>query len=105
MRRYSTAETKNSDPIPVLEYDFRLGQHAKVSKSAPSEFAALDERAVYLITASAPVFLTVDRAPGATAGSIYVAAGLPLHLVIDAGAVIRVIAVDGDADVFVVPAE
>lgn len=116
MKRYSTAQTLNLEPLPIIGLDYSSGQHISAAPQIATSSGTLDAGA-YLITATAPILFRgdgLDASPGA--GSIYIAAGMPMHLLIqhETGGVlgdqsdhpeptVSVYPLSDPADVYIVP--
>lgn len=76
-----TARDRNGQSLPVPRLDFASGMSV-----AAGEALTISRDCVCLLTATAALYVRVGAgAAGPTAGSIYLAAGLPLHLQLRAG--------------------
>ncbi|UFM66795.1 hypothetical protein LOS78_12750 [Paracoccus sp. MA] len=102
MKRYKAAQTLNMEPLPIVSLDWASGTRIAAEAGIATASGSLPAGA-YMITATAPIMLRGDgQAAGQMAGSIYIAAGLPVHLMLLDGPV-SVYPVDSAADVYVVP--
>ncbi len=81
MKPIMTAQDRRGQSIPVPRLDFAAGMAVDAG-----EDLVISRDCVCLLTATAALYVRVGQgAAGPEAGSIYLAAGLPLHLQLRAG--------------------
>lgn len=108
MKRYKAAQTLNFEPLPIVSLDWVSGMHIVAEFEAMSASQGHVETnpltaGAYMITANAPIMLRGDGQPaGPAPGSIYIASGMPIHLMLPGGP-ISVFATEASADVYIVP--
>lgn len=86
-------------PIPALNFSGGLYTYVDNTMSWPVEVAA----GAYQITATVGVYVSQAGEASANAGSAYIAAGVPFHILLEEGSVSFVATGDDAGDVFVVP--
>lgn len=96
------AYTRDRQQLPIVELDWAKGVRLEVT----SDDAIYSQQLIagaYMLSCSAPVWLTVDGEAGDRAGSIFVPAGLPFHTLLSRGGYVSALAVDDTASLFIVP--
>lgn len=105
IKRHESVRDRNDHPLPIVRLDMAAGKHFAATSAAAGNIEDTWGSGAHMISASAPVYLSigVGASAGAQDGSIYLAAGMHYHTIIRLGETISALAVDADAAVFVVP--
>ncbi|VDS10046.1 hypothetical protein PARHAE_03257 [Paracoccus haematequi] len=87
--------------LPIPQLDFSRGLHTYVDNTMtwPVEVSA----GAYQITATVGVFVSQSGEASPNPGSAYIAAGVPFHLLLEAGTLSVIATGDDPGDLFVVP--
>lgn len=82
----NSAENRNSQAIPVLEYDFANGKRLALVTASASHYA-IPSKGVYLIISDTASYISLqvgnNSAVGAADKSIFLTQGLPFYVLID----------------------
>lgn len=100
MLRAPLSEHGSVLPIPALS--FAAGLHTQVD-NALSWPLQVNQSGAYLITSTVGVYLSHGQESGPGAGSIFVAAGVPFHALLEAGTLYAAAVKDEIGQLFVVP--
>lgn len=82
MNGLKSAVTRNAQQLPIVQYDWQSGIRVQATSANSSSSGDLEDGA-YLIVASAPIWMSIGMEAGDVAGSIYLAAGVPLHVLVE----------------------
>jgi hypothetical protein len=102
LKGLKSALTRDRQQLPIVELDWLSGVRLAVT-SVEATYGPQLGPGAYMISASAPVWLSVGREAGDAAGSIYLPAGMPYHTLMSYGGYVSARAVDGTASVSVIP--
>lgn len=100
MLRAPLSEHGSTLPIPSL--DFSAGLHTQVD-NALSWPLQIPTSGAYLITSTVGVYVSHGQESGASEGSIFIAAGVPFHALLEAGTLYAAAVKDEIGQLFVVP--
>lgn len=88
--------------LPIPSLDFANGLHTQVEAGMPFPLH-VPTAGAYQITATVGVYLSQGQESGPGAGSVFLAAGVPFHLLLEAGTLYAASVKDEIGQLFVVP--
>lgn len=92
----------HGSPLPIPSLDFANGLHTPVDAALSSPLQ-IPASGAYQITATVGVYLSQGQESGPVEGSVFVAAGVPFHLLLESGTLYASAVKNEAGQLFVVP--